>query len=134
MFADTAPYDRRVSMPKWNGPISVRQDHRVFTRLPEFASWSRSQHAKAALAAAYASQHTTQQYLAAVKDTLAIYGDGSGVLISGIVRDHFPKPVKDRLRLLAHYATEQSDLSASHWQAAGRRLATWRRMREDVRS
>lgn len=41
-------------------------------------------------------------------DSLSKFGD-DGSLISGVVRDHFPKPVKDKLRDLARTVTRESD-------------------------
>ena len=41
---------------------------------------------------------------------LALYGD-HGAPISGCVREHFPSPVKDTLRLLARKVSEELDLA-----------------------
>lgn len=61
----------------------------------------------------------------AVDSALAEYGDGNGRLISGVVRDHFPEKVKNRLRLYAHSASKAGDVGHAHWAAAGKRTPFW---------
>lgn len=124
-----SPYHRRLPFPKWNGLISVLQDHRLFARLPEFASWTRDDHYKAAIASLDASERTRQAYKAAIKDAFSVYGEGDGRLISGVVRGHFPESTKESLRFLAGEIGELADRSLAHWQASGRRVGTWRGLR-----
>lgn len=66
----------------------------------------------------------------AVADALRDFGD-HGPQISGIMRDHFPDPVKETLRDLAHVVTECSDKA---WAARPRgvRLATMRALARAV--
>lgn len=59
------------------------------------------------------------------------YGD-HGPLISGSVRLHFPPHVKDCLRHLARKVTEHSGRSYAAWHNAGRRRATWFRLKEQT--
>jgi hypothetical protein len=63
-------------------------------------------------------------------EALSKYGE-HGPLISGVVRDHFPKRIKDRLRELAHEVTRQSDLA---WAARPARVrsSTMRRLSSQV--
>ncbi len=51
-----------------------------------------------------------------------------GPLISGVVREHFPDPVKDALRRLARLETHTMDASRKAWRTAGKQRATWFRM------
>ena len=69
-------------------------------------------------------------YHDAIRDAKAVYGDGNGQLISGIYRAHFPNETKESLRMLARETSELSARSLAHWQAAGRRVETWRRLRD----
>jgi hypothetical protein len=59
-------------------------------------------------------------YAHAVDAALAKYGD-QGQLVSGVVREHFPKAVKDDLRKLAHLITEAADAAELHRKASGAR-------------
>lgn len=43
--------------------------------------------------------HHSREHSAEVKAALVMYGDGNGVQISGVIRDHFPDFVKESLRL-----------------------------------
>ena len=59
-------------------------------------------------------------YAHAFDAALAKYGD-HGPLVSGVVRDHFPKAVKDELRMLAHLITDAGDAAEIHKKASGAR-------------
>ncbi|OQA09835.1 MAG: hypothetical protein BWY66_00374 [bacterium ADurb.Bin374] len=37
------------------------------------------------------------------------HGDGNGVQVSGVIRDHFPEKAKARLRALCHVICEEND-------------------------
>lgn len=123
-------YARQLRAPGWTGPVSVLQDHRLFKRLPEFAHWTKGDHHGAAIASLHAAERMQEEYARAIDRALAVYGDGSGVLVSGVYRGHFPEVEKDRLRMLAREVTELRDRSLAHWRAAGRRVETWRGLRE----
>ena len=53
------------------------------------------------------------------------HGD-RGSLISGCEREHFPEPIKERLRGLAREQNNARAFSLRCWRMAGRRRATWR--------
>jgi hypothetical protein len=59
------------------------------------------------------------------------YG-AKGPVISGSVREHFPKPVKDKLRKLARGVSENLDKSRAAWKGAGKRSSTWQKERQAV--
>ena len=58
-------------------------------------------------------------------------GDGNGQDISGVVRDHFPKPEKDALRALAQTVTVSLD-KAFAARPKGVRFQTILRLKEAV--
>lgn len=120
------PYKRRFGMPKWNRTITVADDHRLFARLPEFAGWTRAEHLARATSQLSHAITCKLQWRRQVETALQAFGDGSGVLISGIVRDHFPGEVKDRLRELAQRSTSLQDTAYAHWRAAGKTMSTYR--------
>lgn len=125
MSAD--PYDRRFHASKWTRAITVLDDHRLMRILPEFRDWTRDRHRLASLAYLQCARDTDRMYASAVDRALSAYGD-HGSLVSGVVRAHFPDPVKDDLRTLARLATRYRDQSLAHWRAAGRSARTWRRL------
>jgi hypothetical protein len=55
-----------------------------------------------------------------------------GPLISGIVREHFPEPVKGTLRVLARNVGTRLECSLSLWRIAGKRRSTWIRAKEQT--
>jgi hypothetical protein len=59
-------------------------------------------------------------YAEAVDFALNKYGD-QGHAVSGVVREHFPKGVKDDLRKLAHLITDAADAAELHRKASGAR-------------
>lgn len=67
------------------------------------------------------------RYAALIDAAVATHGDGDGLLISGVYRDHFPEDVKDELRKAARRIAKAWDESAWYWRKAGRRMGTWRR-------
>ena len=125
------PYDRLFRVPKWNRLIRVTDDHGLFRRLPEFATWTRARHLDAARE--YLDRHliTARAYRRAVDSAIALYGD-RGPLIAGVVRDHFPEQVKDHLRQLAHGTSRQADISIAHWRASRRTTDAWRTLRDRI--
>lgn len=127
------PYRRLVSVAGWNRPVTVEDTHHAFRGLPEFAGWSKTRHYRAAVSAAYTSEHLRREYDRMVMAALDAHGDGTGVLISGIVRDHFPELVKATLRIFAHDGPQWADRSLAHWQAAGKRRETWLMLRDTIR-
>jgi hypothetical protein len=114
------PYARRFTFPKWNGSVTVLQEPRLFRFLPEFASWSKAKHAEVSaeyLATAVAGQRI---YHAEVRRACETYGD-HGPLISGIIHDHFPDPIKDDLRTLNRAYQDHVYKAHAHHRAAGKR-------------
>lgn len=61
-----------------------------------------------------------------------VCGDGDGVLVSGVFRDHFPDAVKTRLRYLNRAANRAQDFSFYLWKYSGRTTETWRLVRAKV--
>lgn len=59
-------------------------------------------------------------YGEAVDAAEATYGS-HGPLVSGVVREHFPKAVKDDLRKLAHLITDAGEAVDLHRKASGAR-------------
>lgn len=84
-------------------------------------------------AAIIREHYARAEYGAAMQVARARFGDGDGILISGIGRSHFPASVKVILRRLAQAPGALADASLSDWRAAGRRLHTWRRLRDSWR-
>lgn len=125
----THPYDVQFTARYgWTKAITILDDPRVFKLLPQFAAWTRPTHYKEAIFALRTSVTLERAYCAVAVDALATYGD-HGSLISSIVRDHFPIEVKDMLRSLTLRYSREERRSLAHWQASGRRLATWRNER-----
>lgn len=65
------------------------------------------------------------RYAAATSRAFALFGDGDGRLIAGVLRDHFPDEMKRVLRTYARSIGDCGDWSALYWQAAGKRHSTW---------
>ena|SRR5215467_2722461 len=126
---ETDPYKRRFTWPKWNRTVTVLDVHQLFARLPEFTGWTADRH----LQASRDYLNVAHSYRQCQSDLIArgsrLYGD-DGALIAGGFREHWPDALKDAIRVHAHGATDFSDKSLAHWQAAGRRVATWRQERE----
>jgi len=120
------PYQRRFRVAKWSVNITVCEEHKLFRCLPEFDGWTKAKHEAASRNFGAQAQATDRQWRSIVDRSLATYGDGDGVLVSGIYRRHFPVETRDELRKLAYAATEYRDRSRAHWRASGRKLETWR--------
>lgn len=126
---DVNPYRRQFArFAPWNIQPRVTDDHRLFRYLPEFAGWTRADHATHARNLAELGALRLRQADTLASKALEQYGD-HGSLIAGCVRDHFPEPVKAMLRRLYYGSTETFDRSLAHWKAAGRYVNTWRDMR-----
>jgi hypothetical protein len=100
------------------------QEYRLMRRW----GWNKEEHIKASRFMLALSIHAADTYGAESRLALDTYGD-AGALISGVLRDHFPDYVKDRLRRLCREQSEYASASLAHWQAAGRRIDTWRENR-----
>ena len=58
------------------------------------------------------------------------HGDGNGVLVSGIYRDHFPADVKDALRALVDASNRALCDAQMAWRQTGRTTRTFRLARK----
>lgn len=116
------------TVPRWNRPVRVTDDHRLFKHLPEFKDWTKAQHSQRALDYAVMATAVDTTFNRALRQAFALYGNGNGVLVPGCYREHFPEPCKDWLRLLGRTADMYRSRSVAHWQAAGKRLQTWHAM------
>lgn len=95
-------------------------------------TWTREEHETAARAWLQEARGYGNEWAWRSKAAAATYGNGNGILISGVYRDHFPDDVKDRLRALARAQTFAHGASLAHWVGgARRRVETWRRLRAD---
>ena len=127
--AEVDPYKRRFTWPKWNRTVTVCDVYQLFRHLPEFAGWTRGRHEAIAydyLAQAIASRRVLADILTRYEK---VYGT-QGPLIAGGIRDHWPAHAKDFVRAEWNRINAWTDQSIAHWQAAGRRVATWREMRD----
>lgn len=80
------------------------------------------------LRAAYRHSRTHSQLAGRAMD---LYGD-HGSQISATVRDHFPEPIKAKLRYHALCVASRLDKSRAAWKLSGRRFASWMKAKELV--
>jgi len=123
------PYRRRFTFAKWTRTVTVLDEYRLFPRLREFADWDKARHAKVAieyLAVAHADRAVWTDVLRRYE---TLYGT-EGTLISGGFRDHWPEFAKDACRYFGQRYHDFTSRSLAHWQASGRRTATWRALNE----
>lgn len=125
------PYRRRFTWPGWNRTINVVEEPGLFKRLPEFQIYTRADHVTLSAALLNNAIAYDQELSDRSTAALQIFGN-HGSLISGCVRGHFPAATKNELRDLARAARESFDRSLAHWRAAGRRVETWRRLRDSL--
>ena len=76
------------------------------------------------------STAASRAHSTATNKALATYG-AQGPQISGVIRDHFPKHVKDKLRILARQVTEFSD-AGYEARPKGVRVETMRKLSREV--
>lgn len=81
-----------------------------------------------------AAEHLRMALSHAISAALREYGDGDGRLISGVYRGHFPEEVKEVLRGLNRDINTLEDSSVFKWEIAGKRMHTWRRMRDRIQT
>jgi hypothetical protein len=130
MFSPTRPrarspsldprYHTRVKFPKWNIQPTVLQEPRLFPRL--FPELTKADHLRLSREFEQKEKEMMKRWIRNVDLAMLTYGDGNGRLISGVVRDHFPEKVKDKLRALAHEGVEYGDAARAHWKASGKRI------------
>lgn len=69
--------------------------------------------------------HILDTYYAEIDLAKRIFGDGDGVLISGVYREHFPESVKYMLRYLIQRINETHNVAKLYWIASGKRQSTF---------
>ena len=126
------PLARRFSFPKWNRSVTVLDEPSLFSRLPEFADWTRDRHLAAAIDYLSIATVTSRMHAQIVRTGEDSFGT-DGALISGGFRDHWPSATKDAIRTLAQASSDQVDRSLAHWRASGRTVQTWRAKRDACR-
>lgn len=108
-------YGRRVKMPKWNGTVTMLQEPRVALRY--WHSWgiptSKDAHRQRAEYFERLHGEYEDTYRDLVAYALEQYGT-RGPLISGVVQEHFPAHVKNRLRFLSRAKNLTSDARRLH--------------------
>ena len=109
-------YERQVHWRGYNGTVSMLREPKVAIRYA--LDWgiptSKSAHAQKADFFRELAQKMDYEWNAAVDLALKAYGDGTGSLISGVYRDHFPNDVKDRLRFLTRGKNLSADAARLH--------------------
>lgn len=124
-------YARRYRVTGWNGTVDACMVPCVLRAEVYGQAWTRDEHDTAAEAWIRIAGDLARMWREVLAIALRDHGEGDGVLISGVYRDHFPREVKDTLRDLARAETFAWDASLAHWiGGSGRRAETWRRMRD----
>ena len=122
---ESDPYQRRFTWPKWNRLVTVTDVYQLFRSLPEFADWTPARHLQISgdyLAMAQMYRDTAAALIARGEK---IYGTDSS-LIAGGFREAWPDALKDAIRVHSYGASDFELKSLAHWQAAGKRIETWR--------
>lgn len=121
----TRPYDVEFSPQLgWTKRITLRDEYRLFKRMPQFSHWTRADHVQASETHRLMAGHLAVAHNALVQIGIETYGM-NGPMISGGFHDDWPSEVKDVIRSIAHKVARQRDISLSHWRAAGRTTKTW---------
>ena len=120
-------YERRARMPKYNGPVTMLMEPRV--ALKYAAAWniptSKSAHRQRAEHFTELYHEIGRTYAELVKFACEEYGD-HGPLVSGIVHNHFPIDVKNRLRFLSTAKNMVGDAARLHEYLAKTRSPLFR--------
>jgi len=97
-------YVHTIKLRGYNGDVDMLREPKVAVRRALQWSIPTSKHAHALRAQGLdeVSRAMEEEYQYVIDAALKRYGDGNGRLISGVIRDHFPDNVKNRLRFLAH--------------------------------
>jgi hypothetical protein len=108
-------YGRRVKMPKWSMLVTMLQEPKVALRY--WHSWGIPTSKEAHHQRAEYFEQLHGEYEDTYRDLVAYacdaYGD-HGPLVSGVVHDHFPVHVKNRLRFLSRAKNLTSDARRLH--------------------
>lgn len=116
-------YQTRSRLRGYNGPQSpLSANHSdVGPMMRErFGDYSKEDHLEAAAVQAKHREDQAEEHGHAYHQALSEHGD-RGTNTSGGAEPHFPEPVKDRLRDLAHGASDAHGAAAAHYAAAGKR-------------
>jgi hypothetical protein len=108
-------YGQRFKMPKYNGPVTMLAEPKVAVRYANTLRIPTSKAAHSMRAEHFRNQHNEIEntYHQLVKLACDTFGD-HGPLVSGIVHDHFPQDVKDRLRFLSTARNLTGDATRLH--------------------
>jgi hypothetical protein len=103
IFGDDT-YVRTIKLRGRNGDVDMLREPKVAVR--RVGQWgiptSKHAHALRADGLDEVARAMEEEYQYVIGSALKRYGDGDGRIISGVIRDHFPDDVKNRLRFLAH--------------------------------
>jgi hypothetical protein len=115
ILGDTS-YTDPVKMRGYNGDVDMLTEPLVAIKHAQNWGISTSKHAHSLKADHFEEIASLMEpeYNNAIDSALDRYGNGNGVSISGIIRDHFPDGVKNRLRFLAHGLTMVKDAIRLH--------------------
>lgn len=96
-------YVKKMRMPKYNVPVDMLREPHVALRYRDVLGIPTSKAAHAARAENFQNLALSMdsQYNSLVQRAIKKYGSSS-TYIAAIVHDHFPSPIKDRLRFLAY--------------------------------
>lgn len=123
----TNPYDVKFRPQLgWTKQITIRDDYRLFKKLPQFAHWTKEDHIRASETLRTIAEIARAAHVALVHFGASAYGM-NGPLIAGGFHDDWPGELKDACRSFAHKVSRQLDISLAHWRAAGRTSKTWRK-------
>jgi len=108
-------YVERVRMPKYNGPVNMLREPRVAIQYAQQFSIPSSKSAHRQRADYFLELMATlhQAWNGLADRCIQLYGE-DGPLVSGVYRDHFPEPAKNRLRFLAHGRAMANDAYKLH--------------------
>jgi hypothetical protein len=119
-----ARYFERVRARGWMRPVSPLMEYRLLRPW-----YNKPAHVALSLRYMMAAMQADAAHSRAVDAAEGEYG-ANGPLIAGGLRDHWPQNVKEKIRTLASDASTLWSASVAHWQAAGRKPYTWRRLRD----
>lgn len=109
-------YERQVTARGWTGEVTMLMEPKV--AIKHALDWgiptSKSAHVQKADFFSNLTQKMDREWNATVDMAIAAYGNGTGSLISGVYRDHFPDDVKNRLRFLHHGKNLAADAARLH--------------------
>jgi len=122
-----ATYERRFKMPKWNGPVTMLQEPKVAIRHNQVLGISTSKNANRQRAEYFTNLYHEigRTYTDLANLALETYGN-DGPQVSGIIRSHFPRDIKDRLRFLSAAKNATGDAARLHEYLAKTRSPLFR--------